>query len=99
MLKDITIGQHFPGILCAPLRPAVKAGRHDCLHRRAVCCAESAGADAVHCALAALVQNRADSRQDDFEELKAHRAHRHFTAVLNLFFVTGQGSRWYTSGF
>ncbi len=41
--------------------------------------------------LAALYKNCADSRQNDSKKPQAHCAHRHFTAVLNLFFVTGQG--------
>ena len=91
MLKDITIGQHFPG--------------HSILHRCdprlklvatiaiSSCCLwpEPAGAGTVHPAAGRAVQGSTDSRQNDFEKPKAIVPIVIFTAVLNLFFVTGQG--------
>ena len=99
MLKDITIGQHFPGhSVLHRCDPPVKAGCHHRLHHCAVYRTESAGAGALDRPFGAALPHRPHPRQDDFENLKPIVPIILFTAVLNLFFVTGQGSRWCISG-
>lgn len=100
MLKDITIGQHFPG--------------HSILHRcdpRLKLVATIAYIVVLFVApnplglalsillLAALYKVAQIPGKMILKSLKPIVPIVIFTAVLNLFFVTGQGSRLYTSGF
>ncbi len=100
MLRDITIGQHFPGNSvvhrCDPRLKLVPRSPISC----AVCSLQPAGAlRFVHPAAGGACTRWRRSRQDDRQKPEAHPAHRAVHGGAEPLLYHGEGDRWYTLAF
>ena len=94
-LPDAERYHHWPALpgqqSGAPVRPAPETGADHRLYRAAVCSFQSAGPCPFHSVPCSNVQGGKNSRKMILKSLKPILPIVIFTAVLNLFFVSGEG--------